>query len=710
MMKKRPTNPVKVSPLVLIVSFFWLLVIAGRTAQLALLSTIDGINIQKFATSRTTRKQVLVANRGNIFDINGNILAQNVSSYTVIAYLDENRSKNQVRPQHVVDKEHTAKQLAPILKMSEESIYNLLNRKNVTQVELGPGGRGITELTKEAIIALELPGIDFSKSYKRYYPNGRFLSYTLGYAKSNNQDEIYGELGLEAHYNDKLKGTNGYLEFQADSNGYQIPNTNEKRIEPVDGHDLYLTIDNNIQLFVEKALSENYDATYPEWLLMVVADAKTGQILASTSYPSFDPNIRDITSYLDPVVSYAYEPGSTMKIFTYMATMENNSYRGNDTFPSGSIRIGEYTVRDWNTYGWGNITYDLGFCLSSNVGVSHLVDKNINRFILRDYLLKMGFGKVTGIELPREVPGKINFKYKIEVANAAFGQGITITPIQMIQALTAIANEGMMLKPYLVDKIVNPDTNEIIHQGLRTELHQVANQATIKKIKELMYNVIHNDSSATTGSTYKVEGLDLIGKTGTAQIADGKGGYMSNTFISSFAGLYPKDDPKLIIYTVARGGTRNTIISSVKRVVMDTAKYLNIKQTNNDEEKIINYVMPSFLNKEVSDVKNTLRKENIYAITFGDGDKIIRQYPNAGSIMSHQDLVFLITNESLIKIPNMYGWSSREVLTFTKLFSIKCELDGYGYVVSQNIPPGSLLDEATNLIIELQPKYDFKDT
>jgi len=715
-MKRGHNNKVKINPITLIVSFLFLLSVCLRMAQLSLFNTIDGVNLKKLASSRTTKIDVLYATRGTIFDLHGNVLAQNILSYTVIAYLDPKRSENKSKLFHVADKKMTAEKLSPILNMDKDYIEGLLNRQGVNQVELGPGGRGITELTKEKILKLQLPGIDFIESQKRYYPNGRFSSYTIGYAKNNEKNEINGELGLEGLYNKDLKGIDGYLEFQRDRNGFKIPNTKEVRIDSVNGKDIYLTIDSNIQLFVERALKESYDQYNPEWILMVVADAENGKILASSSYPTFDPNIRDLTNYLDPVVSYAFEPGSTMKTFTYMAAMENDKYNGNDTFLSGTIAVGPDTIKDWNTKGWGTITYDLGYALSSNVAVVNLVQKYINGEILRNYFLKLGFGRQTDVGLPKEVPGKITFRYPVEIATAAFGQGITTTPIQNVQALTSISNNGILLKPYIIDKIVDPNTDEIIFQGSRQELGRVANETTVNKIKNLMYDVVHNDISTSTGFQFKVEGLDIITKTGTSQIADGKGGYLTGNsqVIKSFAGMYPKDDPKIIIYAAAkkpRNGSTQSIAIPVKTVAENISKYLNIIPDDSNKEDIKNYKMPSFINKNLTYVEQNLISNKIPLVVLGNGTRVISQYPSSNVNVSCKDKVFIITNDVNKKMPNIIGWSSREVKTLINILNIDYELDGYGFVTRQSIPKDTLITNDSKLIINLKPKFNLdKDT
>lgn len=245
--------------------------------------------------------------------------------------------------------------------MDYEKILSLLNR-NVYQTEFGNAGKGLTELTKDKILALNLDGITFTETQKRYYPKGDFLSYTLGYAKSNEDGKIIGEMGIEALFNDSLTGTDGFKEYQKDLKGYKIANTLEKVQEQQDGNSIYLTIDSNVQFFIEQALEDANNKYNFDELNIVVAEAKTGKILGMGSTTSFDPNIKEISSYLDPNISVSFEPGSTMKIFSYMAVMEAGKYNGSETFKSGTYTTTDGTViGDWDRRGWGTITYDKGF-------------------------------------------------------------------------------------------------------------------------------------------------------------------------------------------------------------------------------------------------------------------------------------------------------------------------------------------------------------
>lgn len=717
MKKKRTRNNIKISKTILVVVLFLFVVMIGRLTQLALSKNIDGVNLKELASKRTTKTEVLSAKRGTIYTKDKEILAQNVSSYTIIAYLDESRTENKDKPQHVVDKENTAKQLAPILEMSEEEILTLLSKEKVYQTEFGSKGKGLSEITKEKIESLNLPGIDFIEKQKRYYPKGNFLSYTLGYAKTviDEQEEgketIVGELGLEKYYDEMLKGKNGSITYQKDLKGYRIANTKEVKQDAIAGKDIYLTIDSNIQFFVEQAMRSAEEATNFEWFTMMIADAKTGKILASASSPSFDPNIRDLTNYLDPNVSFAYEPGSTMKVFTYMATMENGNYAGDETFLSGTYTTTDGTViGDWNRNGWGMITYDKGFALSSNVGIVNMINTKINSKILRQYFKKLGFGSKTSITLPQEASGKIDFKYETEIFNAGFGQGITTTPIQNIQALTSLTNEGMLLRPYLVEKIIDPSTDEVIYEGKRKEIENVASLETVNKIKELMYDTVNG--AGNTGISYHIDGYNLIGKTGTAQIADESGkGYLTgqSDIISSFAGIYPMDDPQIIIYASMKrpeGGSQKPIQNAVKEVVINISKYLGNKESQDPVEAIQTYEVLSYINKNQSEVLTDLNQKGITAIVIGDGDKVIKQYPEKGTKMTSKDKMFLITNGRNQTMLNMTGWSSKEAETYLNLLKIPFQVSGNGYVVSQSIPEGTLLTGEMKMEVTLMPKYE----
>lgn len=699
---------------------FFFIVLYIQLVYLSISKKIYGKNMTEFASSRNTVKQTIKASRGTIYDQNGDILALNVSSYTLFAYIDENRSKNSSIPLHVEDIEMTAEKLSSVLDKDKEYFIEILKKgkaNNKKQVEFGTVGRGITELVKEQIEELELPGISFMETKKRYYPNGDFASYVIGYAKEKEitykddngdkvtKEEITGELGIESEYNDLLKGSDGYLEYQQDRYGYKISGTKEISEKEKDGYNIYLTIDSNIQRFVESAIIDAVNEYDPELMLIAVMDAKTGDILAISSKPSFDPNIRNIKNYENPFVTYTYEPGSTMKIYTYMCAMENGVYNGEDTFKSGSYKIGDDTVGDWNGKGWGTITYDKGFEYSSNVGIANILNKNLKKSQLRDCYKKYGFGKTTGIELTREQAGVVNFNYPIEVTTAGFGQGISSTAIQQLQALTIISNNGKMLKPHIVDKIVDPNTNKIYYESKKEETEQLVKKSTIDDIKRLMYNVVNGTDGSTTGKAYKIDGFEIIGKTGTAEISE-NGRYLKDKYIHSFAGMYPKDDPEFIIYGFIKKPKYNSskgLSDATKDIIISISKYKNVDTIKDDDKK--EYVMESYINKDIENVKKELEDNGISVLKIGEGNKIIKQYPNYKTKITNKDKVILLTNDSEIKMPNLKDYSRSDVKIVLDLIGIKYKFEGYGYVYEQSIESGSNIDKESEVTLKLKSRY-----
>ena len=712
-MKKKKRNNIKYSKTVIIVSLLLFALMILRVLQLALSTEIDGINLKELAAKRTTKTEVLQAKRGTIYSSTGDVFAQNISSYKLIAYLDEKRTTNPNKPQHVVDKENTAKALAPILEMTEEEVLKYLNKENVYQTEFGTKGKGLNELTKKKIDDLELPGIDFVESFKRYYPKGDFASYTIGYAKNENadtSDNIIGEMGIEKYYDKILRGEDGYITYQKDLKGYQIADTNVVRNDATQGKDIYLTIDSNIQFFIEQALN-NADIDYDfDWFNITIIDAKTAAILATATSPSFDPNVRNITNYLDLTISSPYEPGSTMKTFTYMAAMENGVYNGDETYSSGVYTTSDGTqIGDWDRNGWGTITFDKGYAMSSNVAIINMINRHMSSVMLRQYYKRLGFGKKTGISLPNEARGSLNFKYETEIYNAGFGQGITTTPIQNVQAMTPLTNDGMLLKPYIVAKIVDPETNEVILSNDRDEQERVASTATVQKMIKLMDDCVNGQGN--TGSGYRIESGELIGKTGTAQIAnENGGGYLNGKedIISSFSGIYPKSNPQIIIYASVKrptGGSQKPISNAIKEIAQNISKYYGNDDSTSTSIAINDYKVPGLVNKKTDAAKMLLDTNNIKYTIIGNGNKIIQQSPSKNTVVTNQDRIYLITNDSNLIVPNVIGLSSKVAKDLLKKLGLKVNLNGVGYVTEQSIPEGTIITENLEMNLNLSPKF-----
>ena len=705
---KTRTNKWK-SPMIAFCFFLvFIFVLYLQYLYLSLSSNVYGINMQEFANNRNTYSSTLYAKRGTIYDVQGDILATDVSSYTVIAYLDESRTGSSSTLYHVQDKQKTAEALSPLLNMDVDTLLELLN-KDAYQVELGPGGRGISEVLKKQIEELNLPGIDFIESYKRFYPNGDFASYLIGYAKKNEvmvddklENVMQGELGIEVKYDDILKGTNGYISYQQDRYGYKIPDTPEENVPAIDGSDIYLTIDANIQRILEAEADKIVESYDPEWLTVTIMDAKTGDILGSVSEPSFDPNILNITNYENPLTSFVYEPGSVMKIFTYMCAIEKGTYVGDQTYMSGNIDIEGTKIYDWNKYGWGEITYDHGFEMSSNVGTVNIMQNFLTKDDLKQCLTSYGFGSPTNIELPRELSGSLVFNYPVEVAAASYGQGITATPIQQLQALSIIANNGHMLKPNIISKIVKD--GEVTYERQVTKSDRIVSEQTVEKIKELMYNAVNNVEGGAIGTAYIVDGLDVIGKTGTAEIADlENGGYLTGWLdsIYSFSGMFPKDDPEIIIFaSIKRPNNGSNIgLKTMSNAIMESiGKYLGLIGGDSiDTNK--SFQIGSYINLNTNDVKESLENKGLDVIVLGNGDRIINQYP-INTTLLQGDKIFLLTNDSNIKMPSLIGYTKIECISLLNLLNVDYEFEGYGYVTEQSIKVGESINDKIKIILK----------
>lgn len=692
-MKKRVT--IKISKFIILVVAFLFVAIICKLSYVVLSDKVDGINLKDKSASISTVKKTLYADRGNIYDINGEELASTVNSYTVIAYLNSNKT-------NVSDKEKTAKELSPILNMTEEKLIELLNKK-LYQVELRPGGYGITEVVKARIEKLELPGIDFIKnSKKRYYNKSTFASYIIGYAKVLDDGKISGELGIEGYYDDILSGTNGYTKYlKYTSSNYKIPNTNEDTKKAKDGSDIYLTIDSSIQLIAEKAVSSMKEKFNTDWAVFTVMDAKTGAIVASATNPNFNPNdTNTIKEYMNPLLSYQYEPGSVMKVFSFASSMEEGKYDGEETFKSGSYTLDDGTViRDSERKGWGTISFDEGFARSSNVAATTLalrlgVDK------LSEYYNNLGFGKKTGIELSNEAIGDIEMVYQSELATASFGQGVSVTAIQMLQALSAMTNDGTVIKPYIVDKVVDQNGN-ITYQGKRQVVKKVYSTNTVNKMHEIMKKVID------INKYWQVNNVSIMGKTGTAQIASPKGGYLTGTYdyIKSFAGIFPADAPKYIVYVAGKKPETNlgSWAKVITTAIEEIASYAKLTESKSDADPSKIITLDNYISKYLDTTLEELKNKKIDVIILGNGKYIINQYPLKNKTLLSGEKLFLLTNDKEIKMKNLKGWSLSEVKTYCNLIGLKLEYNGYGYVINQSIEENAILDvNNMTLTIELE--------
>lgn len=671
------------------------------------------------AAAQYERQYILDAKRGEILDRNGRVIAEDTQSFRLVATVDESLSQVGRKPIHVVDPEETAKVLAKYLNATEEQILERLLKPGAKQVEFGSYGRGLTYETMALIKEEELPGIFFYSDSKRYYPNGSFASFLIGYAKSDEvKDErtdtykmqTTGQMGVEAYYDDILEGTDGYENYQADRRGYLLPGSTHFITEAKDGYNIKLTLDKTIENFVDDAMTRVYDKYDPQEMVVVVADPNTGEILAMSQRPTFDPNTRaelpEISSWLNQATEDTIEPGSTMKIFTLAAAIETNNWLPNAQYKSGQYKMPNSMriVRDHNQVGWGTISFLEGFQRSSNVAIAYMMER-LGTATFLEYVEKFGFGQKTGFITKQEASGVILKNNPQDIISTAFGQGSTVTPLQLVQAMTAIANEGVMMKPYIVDEIVDPNTGKVVEANEPTQLGTPISAETAQQVKDILASTV--TVAHGTAKQFAIDNYSVAGKTGTAQIVNENGTYDwgSDEFLYSFLGMAPVEDPQLIVYVAVQkpkleGAAGSTPVAEVFTSVMENSlKYLNIDPANTVTAETTK--LEQYVGQTVAAVQPQLESLGLDVSVIGEGGTITAQYPAAETAIVLGDRVFLQTDGPTV-LPDFTNWSLRHILTFEQLANLNLVPVGEGYAVSQNVEPGTLMTSRTPVDILLQ--------
>lgn len=710
MNKKQPYMNFGAAILFVIFSLLFFILIF-RYFSIQFTGEVGGQPLVAKAQQKYSREGVLEGTRGVIYDRNGEVVAEDTASYNLTAILANNISKKSKKPPHVENPRKTAQELAKYIDMKEADIYSRLTKKGLFQVEFNKAGSDIDHQTKNKIEALHLKGIIFTSDSKRFYPNGIFASHLVGYVDRVEQnDRTYksiGKMGIEKTLNSELTGKNGKIDYKSDLWGYLLPDAKEKITPAKNGDDVYLSIDKKIQTFLEDAMNKVAKEYKPKKIIAIVADPKTGEILAMGQRPSFQPKTRAgiDKSWHNEAIENSFEPGSTMKIFTLAAAIQENVFNPNDTYQSGSYKVTKNApeIHDWNR-GWGTISYLEAVQRSSNVGFAKLANEKLGFDKFREYLTKFGFDKPTGIDLPDETSGKILFKYPIEKATTAFGQGTAITPIQQIQAATAIANNGKMVQPHVVDKIVNHDTGDLITKIEPREVATPISAETAKKVRDILETVVTSENG--TGKRFRIDGYSVAGKTGTAQIP-GSHGYLTgpSNYVFSFLGMAPKDDPKLIVYVAVQQPevddyTKGAIpVSEIFDPVMkNSLQYLNIQPST--QETAIANKLPNLTGLGVDDAVKSLKEKGLESVVLGNGTSVVGQLPKAGTRNLEGEKIIIQTDKD-ITAPDMTGWSLRDVMKVANMAGVKLNSKGVGYVSKQNIKAGSLLRSGDYLIVEL---------
>ncbi|SIT67853.1 penicillin-binding protein [Edaphobacillus lindanitolerans] len=677
----------------------------GRFLYIQVTGEVEGRPLAAMAQAKYERENVLSADRGRILDRDGQPIAEDTLSYNLVAILSKKASdgvKDKTKMRHVTDREKTAKALSEHIDLSYEEILELLNRQDnpdVYQVEFGSAGRNLSHEKMNQIKALHLPGIQFVKDKKRFYPNGMFASHLIGFAQKETQKDgttkTVGQMGLEKTFDEILTGENGKMEYESDTWGFLLPGTEEKVTPAVDGSDIRLTLDKTIQNFVEDAMNRVQKEYSPERMSVIVADPKTGEILAMSQRPSFNPETKEglSSNWLNEAVQYTIEPGSTMKVFTLASAIEEGVWAPNDHFKSGSYTMHDTTIYDHKRAGWGYISFLEGFQRSSNVSMAYLLERMKDEAFI-GHLRDFGFGEKTGIDLPGEAAGVLNDVGPVERLTTSYGQGSTVTPIQMVQAATAIANGGTMMKPYVIEEIRDPNTDKVLRKGEPEEKGKPISAETAKTVLDVMESVVTSEKG--TGKIFDLEDYSVAGKTATAQIPNGKGGWLhgTNNLLYGFLGMAPADDPQLIVYVnvhrpkLPPGEYGAIPVSKIFKPVMENSlKHLNIRPDEEKEAKE-QITLSDFEGTAADTVIKDLEAKGIKPVVTGGGGEVTGQFPQSGTSILPGGLVILKTEGESV-LPDFTGWSKRSVLAFASLSGLTIEVHGEGFAASQSASPGS---------------------
>ncbi len=699
---------------VLLVSFFGLLffILAVRYSYLMISGHSAGEDLAYRASEKYLRQTVAEPERGKIYDRNGKVLAEDTDSYKLVAILDKKMSEGSDKPRHVKDKKKTAKALAKILDMDEDNILDKLKTKNAFQVEFGQKGKDLTYKQKTQIEKLKLPGLTFETEKKRFYPNGNFASHLIGLAdKDPDTNKLKGVSGAEKVFDSYLKGKTGKNSYKQDIWGMLVPNS-EDSIKAQNGDDVHLTLDSNIQVFVENALDEMVDRYEPKDLFAVVMDAKTGEILGYSQRPTFNPDTKKDfgKKWANDLYQNTYEPGSTFKTYGLAAAIEEGKFEPNKKFKSGHREIDGFKIYDWNDDGWGNIPMTTGFTYSANTLMMKLQDL-VGADKAKAYYEKFGFGKKTGGLFDSEAPGNIAFDNELQRKTSSFGQSTTVTPIQMLQAETAIINQGNMLEPYYVKSIQNKESNETIKKGEKKVVGNPISKDTAKKTMTELDKVVNSKESHATN--YKIDGYRVAGKTGTAQVPDTKnGGYVdgANPYFVSFMGYAPAKDPEVVVYagmSLAQKRDLEAYEYGVSRgfnpIMENTLKYLDVEETEG-KAKTNESDVPDVVNMSTQKATDAIKGKKLEPIVIGKGDKIKKQIPLKGKNVQDKERILLVTDGEMT-MPDTENWTKRDLLKLQEATGIEVESEGSGYVSEQSVSQNQTIKSGTKVKFTLSNNH-----
>lgn len=711
-MEKKNLNPMnnrkKVGIILFATSIGLFFLFAVRFSYIVIGGHVAGTSLAEKTKQLYQGSEVVKAKRGTIYDRNGVALAEDASSYSIKAILSKTYTSGD-KKLYVEEKnfDKIAEILHKNLSIDKKDALNILEdgaKKELYQVEFGSYGKNISQETKQNIEAdmkkEGVAGLYFVDHQARMYPNGVFSSHFIGYAvPDKDENGLVGKLGLESAYNDILSGKDGKIIYQKDNFQNPLPGTVAEEEKAVDGQDIYTTLDSRLQSYLETLMDQVNEEYQPEELTAVLMKAKTGEILAMGQRPTFNPETMEGLTGKDAIwrnflVQDSYEPGSTMKVFTTAAAIEEGEFNENETFQSGKIQVEDATINDHDFGEKGVLTMRQALSWSSNVGMVILEQRLGGRWY--NYLQKLGFGQSTHSGLDDEVNGALPTSNIVDRAMSAYGQAVGVTNFQMMKAFTSIANNGTMIQPRYISKVVDPQTGE--ERTTQTEvLGQPFSKETTEKVCEYMRDVVESENYGSAYGVYSVPGYNVSAKTGTAQIASDTGGYQTGdtAYLYSIVEMVPSEDPDYVLYlTMKHPKTYDRMaLAKIANPLMKRA--MDFKETEEDsdtETKTEKVSVADYRNLEADVAAADAQKSGLQPVVIGNGKKVQKQSTaNGDQLISGEKLILYTGGDKLM--PDVTGWSKADIMKLGKILGIEVSFDGDGYCVKQELAPYEKITE-----------------
>ena len=694
-----------------------------------------GVNLVKEASKVHQTTRTVPAKRGTIYDRNGTPIAEDATSYNVYAVIDKEYKSANGDVLYVEESQYSkvAEVFHKYLDMDESYVKEQLSQPNLKQVSFGVKGNGITYANmmsiKKDLEAAKVQGIDFTTSPNRSYPNGKFASSFIGLAQLHENEDgsksLIGTSGVESSLNSLLAGTDGIITYEKDRLGNIVPGTEQVTRQTINGKDVYTTLSSPLQSFMESQMDILQEKLKGKYMNATLVSAKTGEILATTQRPTFDANTKegltDDFVWRNILYQSNYEPGSTMKVMTLAAAIDNKTFNGGEYFNSSELKIADATIKDWDVNdglsSGSMMTYSQGFAHSSNVGMT-LLQQKMGDATWLEYLNRFKFGVPTRFGMSDEYAGQLPEDNIVNIAQSSFGQGISVTQTQMLRAFTAIANDGVMLEPKFISALYDPNDQtvrksqrEVVGNPVSKEAASLTRENMILVGTDPIYGTMYNRNDHKPVIT--VPGQNVSVKSGTAQIADEQnGGYLvgKTNYIFSVVTMHPSENPDFILYVTVQQPQHYSAIQlgEFANPILERAsamkESLNLQSTAKNLDQVTtttSYAMPATKDYSPGDMAEELRRNLVQPIVIGSGTKIKDSSVAEGTNLDANQQILLLSDK-VEEMPDLYGWSKKNVETFAKWLNLEVEFEGTGEIVKkQNVRSNTALKDLQKIKITL---------